>query len=74
MAEGTVKWFSASKHYGFIAPDEGSRDVFLHRSTLTAANLDFLDDGTRVSFDIEEDGNRFTAVRLVVLAAAEPGS
>jgi cold shock protein len=74
MAEGTVKWFSASKHYGFIALDGSSRDVFLHRSTVTAAKLVSLDDGTRVSFDIEQDGDRFTAVRLAVLAVSEPSS
>ena len=74
MAEGTVKWFNASMHYGFIVPAEGGKDVFLHRSALTAANVAFLDDGTRVSFDVEQDGNRFTAVHLVVLGAGEPVS
>ena len=74
MAEGTVKWFNASMHYGFIVPAGGGKDVFLHRSTLTAANVDFLDDGTRVAFDLEQDGNRFAAVHLVVLGAGEPAS
>lgn len=71
MAEGTVKWFNASMHYGFIVPAGGGADVFLHRSALTAANIPFLDDGTRVSFDLEHDGKRLAAVRLVVLAASE---
>ena len=74
MAEGTVKWFNASKHYGFIAPAEGGKDVFLHRSTLTAANVESVDDGARVSFDVEQDGDRLAAVHLVVLGAAEPAS
>jgi CspA family cold shock protein len=74
MAEGTVKWFNASKHYGFIVPADGGKDVFLHRSVLTAANVQSIDDGTRVSFDLEQDGDRFAAVRLVVLGAGEPVS
>ena len=72
MAEGTVKWFNASKHYGFIAPAGGGKDVFLHRSVLTAANMVSIDDGARVSFDIEEDDDRPCAVHLVVLGAGAP--
>lgn len=71
MAEGTVKWFSVSKKYGFIVPDEGGKDVFLHMSALTAANLAFLDDGTRVSFDLEQDADRVAATHLAVLAAGD---
>jgi CspA family cold shock protein len=74
MAEGTVKWFNASMHYGFIVPTGGGKDVFVHRSALTAANVVSLDDGARVSFDLEHDGDRFTAVHLVVLGAGESGS
>jgi CspA family cold shock protein len=73
MAEGTVKWFNASKHYGFIVPAGGGKDVFLHRSVLTAANVDSIDDGARVSFDLEQDGDRSAAVHLVVLGAGAPG-
>ncbi|HEV3173834.1 MAG TPA: cold shock domain-containing protein [Actinocrinis sp.] len=71
MAEGTVKWFSVSKKYGFIVPDGGGKDVFLHMSALTAANLAFLDDGTRVSFDLEQDTDRVAAVHLAVLQTGE---
>lgn len=67
MSTGTVKWFSAFKHYGFIAPDEGERDVFVHRSALAAANVESLDDGTRVSFDLVVEKGRPAAVNLVVL-------
>jgi CspA family cold shock protein len=73
MAEGTVKWFSVSKRFGFIVPDEGGKDVFLHMSVLTAANVIALDDGARVSFDVEQDGDRLAAVRLAVLGAGESG-
>jgi CspA family cold shock protein len=67
MATGTVKWFSASKHYGFIAPDAGGQDVFLHRSVVAASNLDALKDGARVSFDLAEDGQRVSAANLALL-------
>lgn len=67
MATGTVKWFSNSKHYGFITPDAGGRDVFLHRSVLAASNLDVLADGARVSFDLTQDGERASAANLALL-------
>ncbi|HZP49614.1 cold shock domain-containing protein [Actinocrinis sp.] len=69
MAEGTVKWFSVSKKYGFITPDDGGKDVFLHMTALTAANIPSLDDGTRVSFELEQDSDRVAAVNLAVLPA-----
>ncbi|HLK41786.1 MAG TPA: cold shock domain-containing protein [Thermoleophilia bacterium] len=71
MAEGTVKWFSVSKKYGFIVPDEGGKDVFLHMSALTAANIPFLDDGTRVSFELEQNSDRVAAVHLAVLPVGD---
>ena len=67
MATGTVKWFSASRHYGFITPDAGGADVFLHRSVLAASDLAALKDGTRVSFDLAQDGQRTIAANLVLL-------
>jgi cold shock protein len=71
MPEGTVKCLSVSKKYGSIVPDEGGKDVFLHMSAPTAANLPFLDDGTRVSFELEQDTGRVAAVRIAVLAAGD---
>ena len=53
MANGTVKWFNATKGFGFIAPAGGSRDVFVHISALEAAGIRQLDDGQAVTFDIE---------------------
>ena len=55
MALGTVKWFNATKGYSFIAPDEGSSDVFVHASALERAGLPGLTDGQKVSFDLEQD-------------------
>ena len=53
MSEGTVKWFNAQKGYGFIQPTDGSKDVFVHISALERAGLMSLNEGQKVSFDIE---------------------
>ncbi len=53
MANGTVKWFNATKGFGFIAPAGGNRDVFVHVSALERAGIRQLDDGQAVTFDIE---------------------
>lgn len=53
MANGTVKWFNANKGYGFIAPEGGDKDVFVHITAVQAAGLDKLDDGQNLSFEIE---------------------
>ncbi len=53
MATGTVKWFNATKGYGFIAPEGGKKDVFVHVTALERAGLRGLDDGQKVNFDIE---------------------
>ena len=71
MTTGTVKWFSIARKYGFIVPDEGGKDVFVHMSALATAALPNLDDGTRVSFDLEQTDNRRSAVNLTLI---QPGS
>jgi cold shock protein len=53
MANGTVKWFNPTKGFGFIAPEGGSRDVFVHISALERAGINQLDDGQKVTFDVE---------------------
>lgn len=53
MAQGTVKWFNSTKGFGFIAPQDGGRDVFLHITALERAGIRDLPDGTAVTFDIE---------------------
>jgi cold shock protein len=55
MATGTVKWFNADKGYGFIAPDQGSTDVFVHVSAVQRAGLNTLNEGQKVSFDVTQD-------------------
>lgn len=53
MATGTVKWFNATKGYGFIQPDDGSKDVFLHVSAVERAGLQSPADGQKVEFELE---------------------
>jgi CspA family cold shock protein len=65
---GTVKFFNSEKGYGFIKPDDGSRDVFVHVSAVTRSGLATLNEGQRVSFDIEPD-NRGKGPKAVNLAA-----
>ena len=65
MNTGTVKWYNDQKGYGFIAPDEGGKDVFVHASALERAGLRGLAEGMKVSFDTEMD--RASGVRLVAV-------
>lgn len=53
MAEGTVKWFNSTKGYGFIAPSDGGKDIFLHISAVERAGIQRLDDGQKVTYDLE---------------------
>ena len=55
MNKGTVKWFNAEKGYGFIQPDDGSKDVFVHISAVERAGLAELKEGQTVSFDVVAD-------------------
>jgi CspA family cold shock protein len=67
MTTGTVKWFSVARKYGFIVPDEGGKDVFVHMSALNTAAIPSLDEGARVSFDLEQTESRRSAVNINVL-------
>jgi CspA family cold shock protein len=55
MTKGTVKWFNSQKGYGFIQPDDGSKDVFVHISTVERAGMSSLNEGQKVSFDAVPD-------------------
>ena len=57
MATGTVKWFNATKGYGFIQPDNGGSDVFVHISAVQAAGQQGLDDNQKVSYELETGRN-----------------
>ena len=55
MSKGTVKWFNSQKGYGFIQPDDGGKDVFVHATALERAGMRGLVEGQKVSFDTQED-------------------
>ena len=65
MAQGTVKWFNAEKGFGFIAPDDGSADVFVHYSAIVSGGYRSLDEAQRVEFEVTQGpkGPQADAVR-----------
>ncbi|HEX2939660.1 MAG TPA: cold-shock protein [Rhodopila sp.] len=64
MATGTVKWFNATKGYGFIMPQDGGKDVFVHITAVQAAGLRGLDEGQQVSFDVVMERGKAAATNL----------
>ncbi|MFQ5756511.1 MAG: cold-shock protein [Acidiferrobacterales bacterium] len=54
MRTGTVKWFNESKGYGFITPEDGGKDVFVHHSAITGSGFKTLAEGQRVTFEVKE--------------------
>jgi CspA family cold shock protein len=66
MATGTVKWFNANKGFGFIAPDNGASDVFVHISAVERAGLSGLDDNQKVSYDIESNKGKESAINITL--------
>jgi CspA family cold shock protein len=68
MASGTVKWFNETKGYGFIQPDNGGKDVFVHISAVERAGLRSLKDGQKISYEVEQDrrSGKESAVNLQV--------
>ena len=66
MPSGTVKWFNATKGYGFIQPDGGGKDVFVHISAVEKASLDGLREGDKVTYDMISDRGKESAGNLRV--------
>ena len=66
MAQGTVKWFNATKGFGFIQPDNGGKDVFVHISAVEKAGLADLSEGAKVSYEIIQDRGKESAGNLRV--------
>ena len=67
MATGKVKWFDAKKGFGFITPDDGGTDAFLHVSALQAANIQSGNDGQAVSYELTEQRGKQAASEIAIL-------
>lgn len=74
MASGTVKWFNTAKGFGFVQPDDGGSDVFIHISALNQAGLDSLDEGDKVNYELEQDrrSGKLAATQIVVTEKGAP--
>ena len=64
MTTGTVKFFNTAKGFGFIAPEGGGKDVFVHASALEAAGMHFLKEGDKVTFEVQPDPKGSKAINL----------
>jgi CspA family cold shock protein len=67
MATGTVKWFNATKGFGFILPQDGGKDVFVHITAVQKAGLTGLKDGQKVSYDLVQERGKAAAANLKAL-------
>lgn len=68
MATGTVKWFNTQKGYGFIVPDEGGKDIFVHISAIEKSGLRTLNEGQKVEYELQNDKGKTAAVNIKVAA------
>mgnify|MGYP000063448859 FL=1 len=67
MAQGKVKWFDTKKGYGFIEPDDGTKDAFLHISALQASNISSIDEGDIITYELTEQRGKMSASDVVKL-------
>lgn len=67
MATGVVKWFNGTKGYGFVKPDDGGADIFIHISAIQKAGIQTLDEGQRINFDIEDNKGRKAAGNIKLI-------
>jgi cold shock protein len=67
MVAGTVKWFNTTKGFGFIVPEDGGKDVFVHITAVQSAGLRSLDEGQKVTFNIEMERGKAAAINLKVV-------
>ena len=68
MTQGTVKWFNGQRGFGFIQPDDGSKDLFVHFSSIDGDGYKSLDDGAKVSFESEEGPKGPVAINVSVVS------
>jgi CspA family cold shock protein len=67
MASGKVKWFNSQKGFGFIQPDDGGKDVFVHISAVERAGIGALNEGQKVSYDVQEERGKSAAANLKLI-------
>ena len=67
MASGKVKWFNAQKGFGFIQPDDGSKDVFVHISAVERAGIGSHNEGQKISYEIQQERGKSSAANLKLL-------
>jgi Cold shock proteins len=64
MTTGKVKWFNARKGFGFISPNDGGKDIFVHMSALEQSGINYLDEGDVITFEVSEDKGKTKAINL----------
>jgi CspA family cold shock protein len=67
MATGVVKWYNPAKRFGFIKPDDGGQDVFVHVTALEGAGLSMLDENQKIEYDLAENKGKMSAVNLKLI-------